>query len=205
MTIRCCGRKGFLLVLATLCVGGVAAQTAPGGPSPAGSSSANSRPCSANPVLAPSTKGKHAPKLKHPLPPDPPPACLEVKGEGIEVQEFLQNTAREQQWRFGENHASDDTWTFIRYFNPDELSKYADTNVLSEPVKFTSGKAAVLVRTSEIDLGYVRVQVAAHFQGNGKSTDKFLAQPGDVWPLNSKGVLEQEMLKPLQTEYKTLN
>jgi hypothetical protein len=156
-------------------------------------------------VLAPSSKGKHAQKTKHPVASEPAPACLEVKGGGIEVQEFLQNTAREQQWRVGENRASEDTWTFVRYFNPDELSKYADTNVLNEPVKFTSGKAAVLVRTSDVDNGYVRVQVMAHFQGNGKSTDKVWAQPGDVWPLNSRGALEQEILKSLQTEYQSIN
>jgi hypothetical protein len=156
-------------------------------------------------VLAPSNKGKHAPKTKQRLPPEPAPACLELKGGGIEVQEFLQNTAREQQWRVGENRASEDTWTFVRYFNSDELSKYADTNVLNEAVKFTSGKAAVLVRTSDIENGYVRVQVTAHFQGNGKSTDKVWAQPGEVWPLNSKGALEQEILKPLQTDYKSIN
>jgi hypothetical protein len=185
------------------CAIAVRTQTPPSTSIPIGGS--NSRPCSANPVLAPSNKGKHAQKTKHPLPVEPAPACLEVKGGGIEVQEFLQNTAREQQWRVGENHASEDTWTFVRYFNPDELSKYADTSVLNEPVKFTSGKAAVLVRTSDIENGYVRVQVTAHFQGNGRSTDKVWAQPGDVWPLNSKGALEQEILKPLQTEYKSIN
>jgi len=184
-------------------VGAASGQTPPS--ATAAVSNTNSRPCSANPVLAPSTKGKHAPKSKHPLPPEPAPACLELRGQGIEVQEFLQNTAREQQWRVGENHASEDTWTFIRYFNPDELNKYADTNVLNEPVKFTSGKAAVLVRTSDVENGYVRVQVTAHFLGNGKSTDKVLGQPGTVWPLNSRRVLEQEILKPLETQYKALN
>jgi hypothetical protein len=178
-------------------------QTAPSASASAGSS--NSRPCSANPVLAPSNKGKHAQKSKHALPPEPAPACLEVKGEGIEVQEFLQNAAREQQWRVGENRASEDTWSFVRYFNPDELSKYADTNVLNEAVKFTGGKAAVLVRTSDLENGFVRVQVTAHFQGNGKSTDKVWAQPGNVWPLTSNGALEQEILKPLQSEYKSIN
>ena len=183
--------------------GAAQTQTPPSASAAAGSS--NSRPCSANPVLASSNKAKHGQKTKHPIPPEPAPACLEVKGGGIEVQEFLQSTAREQQWRVGANHASEDTWTFVRYFNPDELSKYADTNVLSEPVKFTSGKAAVLVRTSDIENGYVRVQVTAHFQGNGRSTDKVWAQPGDVWPQNSKGALEQEILKSLQTEYQSIN
>ena len=192
-----------LVFVLAACASGAQTQTPPSVSTPV--DSANSRPCSANPVLAPSNKGKHAPKTKHRLPPEPAPACLEVKGGGIEVQEFLQNTAREQQWRVGENHASEDTWTFVRYFNSDELSRYADTNVLNEPVKFTSGKAAVLVRTSDVENGYVRVQVTVHFQGNGKSTDKVWAQPGDVWPLNSKGVLEQEILKPLQTEYKSIS
>jgi len=194
----------FVLALAlALSVGAASGQTPPS--APAAVSNTNSRPCSANPVLAPSNKGKHAPKSKHPLPPELAPACLELRGQGIEVQEFLQNTARGQQWRVGENRATEDTWTFIRYFNPDELNKYADTNVLNEPVKFTSGKAAVLVRTSDVESGYVRVQVTAHFLGNGKSTDKVLGQPGTVWPLNSKGVLEQEILKPLETEFKALN
>jgi hypothetical protein len=192
-----------LVFVLAACASGAQTQTPPSVSTPV--DSANSRPCSANPVLAPSNKGKHAPKTKQRLPPEPAPACLELKGGGIEVQEFLQNTAREQQWRVGENRASEDTWTFVRYFNSDELSKYADTNVLNEAVKFTSGKAAVLVRTSDIENGYVRVQVTAHFQGNGKSTDKVWAQPGEVWPLNSKGALEQEILKPLQTEYKSIN
>ena len=200
------GKQAFLaLALLALYALGLQAQQPASAPSPAATTSSNPRPCSENPVLAPSGKGKHAQKAKHLLPPEPAPACLELKGEGIEVQEFLQNTAREQQWRTGENHASEDSWTFVRYFNPDELSKYADTNVLNEPVKFTGGKAAVLVRTSDLENGYVRVQVSARFQGNGKSTDKVWGQPGDVWPLNSKGLLEQEILKPLQTGYKALN
>ena len=191
-----------LVFVLAACASGAQTQTPPSVATPVDSVT---RPCSANPVLTPSNKGKHAPKTKHRLPPEPAPACLEVKGGGIAVQEFLQNTAREQQWRVGENHASEDTWTFVRYFNSDELSRYADTNVLNEAVKFTSGKAAVLVRTSDIENGYVRVQVMAHFQGNGKSTDKVWAQPGDVWPLNSKGALEQEIVKSLQTEYKSIN
>jgi hypothetical protein len=70
-----------------------------------------------------------------------------VKGEGMEIQEFLQNTAREQGWRIGENRVSDDTWFFVRYLDHDELEKYADTKVLIEPIQFTSGKAAVTLRT----------------------------------------------------------
>jgi hypothetical protein len=160
------------------------------------------RSCSAYPVLGPATPKKAAHKPKHPLPAEPLPTCLEVRGEGIEVQEFLQNAAREETWRLGENHVSEDTWTYVRYFDPEELEKYADTKVLLEPVKFTSGKAAVIVRTTEIGDGYTRVQISTHFEGEGRSTDKAWGQPASVWPLNSKGVLEQELLTVLQTKYK---
>lgn len=129
-------------------------------------------------------------------------ACLELKGEPIEVQEFLQSVVREFQWRVGENHASEDTWFLVRYLNEEELEKYADTKVLLEPVEFTGGKVAVLVRTQDAGDGFVRVQISAHFQGNGKSTDKFSSQPGTVWPLNSKGTLEQELMGALQTHFK---
>ncbi|HYW66800.1 MAG TPA: hypothetical protein VFB10_08855 [Candidatus Dormibacteraeota bacterium] len=138
------------------------------------------------------------------MPVAPAPACIEVKGEGMEIQEFLQSTAREQGWRIGENRVSDDTWSFVRYLDPDELEKYADTKVLIEPIQFTSGKAAVTLRTTEIGEGYVRVQIMVQVQGEGKSGDKVLGQPGSVWTLKSKGALEKELVATLQTRYKPL-
>jgi hypothetical protein len=86
------------------------------------------------------------------------------------VQEFLQSVVREFQWRVGENHASEDTWSFVRYLNDEDLEKYADTKVLLEPVEFTGGKVAVLLRTQELSEGYIRMQIRTHFQGNAKPT-----------------------------------
>jgi hypothetical protein len=170
-------------------------------PPPPATPSTLTRACSANPVLPPpsSKKGKHK---NTSVAPEPPPTCLEVKGQGLEVQEFLQNTAREESWRIGENRASEDSWSFVRYFDVDELEKYCDTKVLIEPVKFTSGKAAVTVRTTDLPDGYDRVQISAHFTGEGVSTDKTWAQPGSVWNLTSKGALEKELLAALQARYK---
>jgi hypothetical protein len=165
---------------------------------------ASTRACSANPVLAPAGKKKGSTKSKHPLPPDPPPACIEVRGEAMEIQETLQSTARDRQWRVHENHASEDTWTCVRYLSPEEIEKYADTKVLLEQVQFEDGKVAILVRTTDLGDGYVRVQISAHFQGEGKSTDAAIKQPGTVWPLTSKGTLEQELIAALQTRYNHL-
>jgi len=166
---------------------------------------AATRACSANPVLAYKPSKKNAKKLKHPPAPEPAPTCIEVKGDALGIQEFLQNVAREESWRIGENHASEDLWSFVRYFNADELEAYADTKVAIEPVNFTSGKAAATVRTTDIGSGYVRVQISAHFQGEGKSTDPSLKQPITVWPLSSKGVFEQQFVTVLQTRYKPLD
>ena len=75
---------------------------------------------------------------------------------------------------------------FVRYLNDEDLEKYADTNVLLEPVEFTGGKVAVLLRTQELSEGYVRVQISTHFQGNGKPTEELSGQPTTMWPLNFK-------------------
>lgn len=165
-------------------------------------SSVVTRACSANPVLGPSGKNKSAHKTKHPLPPEPPPACLEVQGEAVEIQETLQAAVRDLKWRVHENHASEDSWTFVRSLNVEELEKYADTKVLLEPVEFEYGKAALLVRTTDLGQGFVRVQISAQIQGEGKSSDAVVKQPATSWPLRSKGTLEQELIAELRSHYK---
>jgi hypothetical protein len=163
-----------------------------------------SRACSANPVLGSSGKNKQAHKLKHALPPEPPPACMEMKGEALEIQETLQAVVRDLKWRVHENHVSEDSWTFVRTLNVEELENYADTKVLLEPVEFEYGKAALMVRTADAGQGYVRVQISARIQGEAKSADAVVKQPASSWPLRSKGTLEQELIAALQGRYKHL-
>jgi hypothetical protein len=129
---------------------------------------------------------------------------VEVKGEAMEIQETLQAAVRDLKWRVYENHASEDSWTFVRSLNVEELEKYADTKVLLEPVEFEYGKAALVVRTADIGQGFVRVQISAQFQGEGKSADAVVKQPVTSWPLRSKGALEQELIAALQSRYKHL-
>ena len=196
--------RNLLLITGLLFCGAALRAQAQSAPAPNTGGTAATRACAANPVLTAGEKKKGSPGAKHPLPPEPAPACIEVEGEGIEVQEFLQKTAREQAWRIGENRVTEDTWSFIRYLDADELEKYADTKVLIEPIRFTSGKAAMTVRTTEIGEGYVRVQIIVHVQGEGKSADKVLGQPGSTWKLKSKGGLEQELVTAQQSRYKPL-
>lgn len=164
--------------------------------------SSSTRTCTANPVLSSGGKKKNASRSKHPLPPEPLPACIEIKGEALEIQETLQAAIRDLKWRVYENHASEDSWTFVRSLNVEELERYADTKVLLEPVEFEYGKAALLVRTTDLGQGFVRVQISAQIQGQGKSSDAVVKQPATSWPLRSKGSLEQELIALLQSRYR---
>jgi len=103
-----------------------------------------------------------------------------------------------------ESHATEDSWTFVRYLNTDELEKYADTKILIEPLNFEDGKAAVMVRTVDLGGGFVRVQVSAQFEGEGKSADPTFKQPATSWPVATKGLLEKEMLAMLAAGYQHL-
>jgi hypothetical protein len=125
-----------------------------------------------------------------------------MKGEALEIQETLQAAVRDLKWRVYENRASEDSWTFVRSLNVEELEKYADTKVLLEPVEFEHGKAALMVRTADVGQGFVRIQVSAQIQGEGKSADSVVKQPVTSWPLRSKGTLEQELIAVLQGRYK---
>jgi hypothetical protein len=193
----------LLAVVLSVCVADLMAQSQPAATSPALRQD-STRPCSANPVLPGSNAKKAARKPKNMAPLEAAPVCIELKGQPIEIQEFLQNMARKQAWRIGENRASEEAWSYVRYFDPEELGKYADTKVLIEPVNFADGKAAVTVRTSDLGDGYVRVQITTRFQGEGKSADRAAAQPASTWPLTSKGVLEQELVTALQSGFRPL-
>jgi hypothetical protein len=203
LPVRC---MTFAALLGAALVWGwsVAAQTQ-ASPAAAPVTSAFTRPCSANPVLPmPKSKKWRAHKSKHPLPQEALPACLEVQGEALEIQEFLQDVARQQAWPMGDNQISEDMWSFVRYLNADEVEKYAYTKVSIEPVDFTSGKAAVIVRATDIGGGYARVQISANIEGQGRSADREMAQPITEWQLKSKGVLEQELVTELRTNYRPL-
>ena len=165
-------------------------------------SPAVTRACSANPVLAPGGKQKHTTKTKQSLPADPLPVCIEIKGDPLEIQETLQAIARDLQWRIHDNHATEDSWTFVRYLDTDELEKYADTKVLIQPVDFEDGKTAIVVRTTDIGEGFTRVQISARFEAEGKSSDTTMKHPASFWQLKTKGVLEQEMVAALQNRYR---
>ena len=126
------------------------------------------------------------------------------------MQKCLQSVVREFQWRVGENHASEDTWSFVGYLNDEDLEKYADSKVLLEPVEFTGGKLAVLLRTQELNEGDVGVHMSTHFQAMGTDRQvfrpagnhvaaQFKSHPGTGTDWRAANSLQTRRLRPFQS------
>lgn len=159
----------------------------------------HTRPYSSNSSLPPDSKGaKESSKNKSAGTPTPPPVCLEVKGDPIELREFLQALIRDQKWRIGREQTSADSWSFVRYLEPEELARFAHTEILGGRIVWTEGKAAVQVTIAGATDGFARVQITAKFLGKG-NTREGLARPSGLWPLVSKGTLEGSMIAALES------
>jgi hypothetical protein len=162
-------------------------------------SSTHTRPCSSNPGLPPDSKAaKESSKNKSAETPAPPPACLEVKGAPLEFLEFLQAFIRGQKWRISQEQASVQGLSFVLYLEPEELARFAHTEILAGRIAWTEGRVGVQVTTVEAADGFTRVQVAAKFQGKGNTNEHF-ARPTNLLPLASKGTLEGSMIAALES------
>jgi hypothetical protein len=134
--------------------------------------------------------------------PDSAGACIEVRSRALDIQEYLQAYGREQKWNLIDEHVAEDAWTFSRKLEKDELLQYSKNDANTERVSWTSGVAFVEIKTLELSEGFVRVQIAARFQGYGQNGDRF-APPKEFWPLISNGTLESHLISVLETHYKS--
>jgi hypothetical protein len=159
------------------------------------------RPCAATPASAkPAKSSKPSGKGKAVDVAEVPAVCLEVQGESLDIQEFLQKMVRELKWKTGEGQATEDAWTFVRYLERADLERFAKTDAVGGQVAWTEGKAVVQVRTVEARDAFTRVEISAGFQGYGRSADRF-APPKDTWTLLSTGALENDMMNALKTRF----
>jgi hypothetical protein len=127
--------------------------------------------------------------------------CLEVRSTTLDVQEYLQAYGREQKWNLSDEHVAEDVWTFSRKLERDELLRYTQNDANTGRVNWSSGLVFVQVKTAELDEGFVRVQIAARFQGYGQSLDRFAPQK-EFWPLSSNGSVERQLISALEIHFK---
>jgi hypothetical protein len=190
----------FLLILSCPFAPPLAAQGA--GDKPAATSS-HTRPCPAVVVDSKHAR-KNRPKGKNAASSDQPaPGCVEAKARALDVQEFFQSFIRTQGWKIGDEKTSEDSWTLSRYLEKDELLRCSKEGPLAGRVNWTAGKAFIQVTTRELQDGFTRVAVAAHYQGYGQNVDGF-APPKESWQLDSNGTLESELISALDAHFKSL-
>lgn len=163
------------------------------------------RPCEA---IAPerteprkAREGKKKGGTKESLP--PAPKCVEAQMSALDVQEYFQKFVRLQQWSVKEHQASEETWTFTVLLDKEKLATYAKLFVAPR-IHFRGGKGLVLVRTTEKNDGYTQVFINATFNGFGESDD-MLATRRDVWPLQSNGNLESELIHAIELHAQSLH
>lgn len=162
------------------------------------------RPCPAPPADSKSAR-KEKTKRKAPVESDEgPSACLEAKASTLEIQEFFQSFGREQKWSIGKERVSEDSWTFSRSLDKDELVRFVEVGPFAGRVKWTEGKAFVKVNTSDAKDGYTRVLITARFEGYGENSDRF-APPQDTWNLVSNSTLEKNMISALETHFQSMH
>jgi hypothetical protein len=83
----------------------------------------------------------------------------------------------------------------------EELLGYTTLDSTTKRVEWRSGKAVVLVRSTDLNGGYTRTIVTAHFEGFGVAEDSF-AMKRESWTLSSNGRLEAMLTDALQSHFR---
>jgi hypothetical protein len=129
-------------------------------------------------------------------------ACIELAFSPLEIQEYLQSYVRNQQWKFGEEHLTEDSWTFSRELSKDELLSFTDKNANLARVNWSGGAALVHVSTVQVGEGFARTVIRASFRGYGLNEDQF-TQRREYWELESNNNLETSIRSALEAHFKS--
>ncbi len=169
-------------------------------------SAAAVRPCRLDPGGPAPARGssKRRKKNREDKRPDAASACLELRFSALDIQEYLQTYVRDQQWKISSEHVGEHAWTFSRELNKDELLSNTKPDKETDRIIWSGGSVLIQVQTTELEGGYTRAIVVAHFQGYGQSEDKF-AMPREYWPLESNGTLETSLSAALEKHFNALH
>jgi hypothetical protein len=147
---------------------------------------------------------KKRPKNAKNVPQNKTAACVELAVPQLEIQEYLQSYFRSQEWKIGEEHLTEDSWTFSRELSRDELLGATSKNTSEARVKWTGGVALLHISTVQVADGFARTVIRASFRGYGQNADQF-AQQREYWELESNGNLESSISSALKAHFKAPN
>lgn len=160
-----------------------------------------SRPCAAGWNDPGPEASKKRPKNAKEDPQKKAGACLELAFPPLEIQEYLQSYVRSQQWKIGEEHLTEDSWTFSRELSKDELLSATGKNTTATRVNWSGGLALVHISTAQVADGFARTVIRASFRGYGQNEDQF-AQQREYWDLESNNNLEASISSALKSHFK---
>jgi hypothetical protein len=161
------------------------------------------RPCAEGWENAGPAKKKR-PKKATGIPQYKSAACIELAIPHLEIQEYLQSYVRSQEWKIGDEHLTENSWTFSRELSKDELMGATSQDTIPARVDWTSGAALVQVSTVQVADGFARTVIRASFRGYGHNADQF-AQQREYWELESNGNLETSIRSALKAHFKAAN
>lgn len=126
-------------------------------------------------------------------------ACIELPFTVLDVQEYLQSYGRKAQWKMVDEQLSEDTWSFSRRLEPNELLA-ATKDTRPKMIEWRSGIASVQVSSLQLPDGFTRSVVRASFRGYGESSDQFAPQK-EYWELESNGSFEAAIVAALKSNF----
>jgi len=130
----------------------------------------------------------------------PSGACTELNYTALEIQEYLQSHARDQQWIITGDQLTEDSWTFTLELSKEELVRDTTEDSRGSLVDWAAGTVRVHVNTSRLADGYTRTIVRASFRGYGRSKDQF-APHKEYWDLDSNNNFENAIVAAIKNHF----
>jgi hypothetical protein len=136
-------------------------------------------------------------------PPAETVSCVEVHSGILDVQEFLERFVRNQEWTLLDERADEQTLTYIRKLQTNELLNYTNSRGNRDAVVWTGGKAFIQMKTTTLSQGFTRIEIVVTFEGHGENQDSF-APPKETWPLESNGSLETALITAVENHFRSI-
>jgi hypothetical protein len=158
------------------------------------------RPCANSWNDSGTNTKKNRPKSSKRETPPETGACIELAFSALEIQEYLQSHARNEQWKISGDQMTEDSWTFSLELSKEELLRDISDVAKNNRVEWTAGTVRVHVNTARLPDGYTRTIIRASFRGYGRSLDQFAPQK-EYWELESNNNLENSVVSAIQAHF----
>lgn len=127
-------------------------------------------------------------------------ACVELAFSALEIQEYLQSHARNEQWKIGGDQMMEDSWTFSLELGREDLLQDTTEESRKKRVDWEAGTVRVHVNSTRLPDGYTRTIIRASFRGYGRNEDQF-AMKREYWELESNSNFENSLVSALQNHF----